>query len=145
MRIYDSEIYAFILGAGLSWAVTYFSLTREKRLIDNIKRNVDQLGGYHGLSPGRYMKTIYPTGLASDEEILAAHSWALQTLQVRTSPPIKLSPTVLAAEVIICEKLLGLTAVHAIRVLMRTKDCRDLEKNLRDVTAELADDDRFSN
>ena len=59
-------------------------------------------------------------------------------LEVRRNPRIKLHPTTLAAEIVICEKLLGLTATHAFRALIRTKDWGDLEKNLRAVAVEIA-------
>ncbi len=143
MKITDHEVWAFLLGAGLSWLATYLSLTREKRIIAHIKHNVDWLGLYHGLTAPQRGRTYYPTDLVSDEEALAAYSWALQYWKNPMLPSIKLSPTLIAAEVIICEKLLGLTRKHAIRVLIRTKDFRDLEKNLRDVTSEISD--QFSN
>ncbi len=50
----------------------------------------------------------------------------------------------LAAEIVICKKLLDLTWVHAVRILMRHDGKSDLKVVTREVTAELANDDRFT-
>ena len=139
MRIHGNEIYSFLLGAGLSWLATFLSLTRDRRLIANIKRDVRSLAAFHNLDQGQYRRTEYPTAdLVSDKEYLDAYLRALRMLRTKTTPPLRLNPTLLTAEIIICEKLLGLSSVHAVRVLMRTKDFMNLEKNLRDVSDEIA-------
>jgi hypothetical protein len=57
-------------------------------------------------------------------------------------PRLKISPMVLAAEAILCVKVLDLTPIHAVRVLLRTKYGHE-KKNLADVIAEIGD--QFSN
>ena len=80
-----------------------------------------------------------PFKLASDEEILSAYAWAERLRRDSTGSYKRLSPTMLAAEATVCQRLLGLTQVHAIRILLRTKNLNDLQKSLRDVCAEIPD------
>ncbi len=145
MKLYAGEIYAFALGAALSWLITYFYLTREKRIIAEIKSNLETLGEYHDLNKQQRLRMLPPlfgggTGipLASDEQILSIYGWAIRIQENSKIPKKQISPTILAAEIIICEELLGLTYFHAVRALLRTKNLNELQQNLHDVTAEIS-------
>jgi hypothetical protein len=145
MKLYAGEIYAFALGGALSWLATYFYLTREKRVIAEIKSNLDTLDAYHDLTKPQRLRMRPPLfgggtriPLASDEQILSIYGWAVRKLEYLKIPKKQLSPTMLAAEIIICEELLGLTYVHALRALLRTKNLDELQKTLHNVTAEIS-------
>jgi hypothetical protein len=144
MELYDGEIDAFTLGAAIGCLATFFILTREKRAISRIKSDLQLLACHHNLTEYQYKQTLPPLfggsatlPLASDEKILTTYDWAVRIREESRSLK-RLSPTILAAEVIICEKLLGLTHIHAVRTLLRTKDLDELQQNLHDVTAEIS-------
>lgn len=122
-------VLVFILGAMVGWAVAYFVLTKEKRIVSNIRREIDYLGLYHDLPQTLYRKTIFPNPMVSDEEVLAAYRWALGYLG--KIPKVKLPPKQLAAEVIICERLFGLTSRDAAKALMETKGNLEWLKRLK--------------
>jgi hypothetical protein len=112
MKLYAEEIYVFALGAAISWLATYFILTREKRMISRIKSELQSLAGYHNLTQHQYGRTLPPLlggatlPLASDEKILTTYGWAVR-IREKSGSLKQLSPTILAAEVIICEQLWG--------------------------------------
>jgi hypothetical protein len=135
MRITEPEIWAFLywaflLGAAIGSIVTYFIATREKRIISSVRREVHHLASFHDLTPTQWHKTEYPTTLVSGEQILALRRWAKQSAQSRKKSGIKLDPTRLAAEVIICEELLGLPRELALSALINAKDLNDLRNKL---------------
>lgn len=43
MKLHAGEIDAFALGAAIGWFVTYFALTRDRRIIAKIKSNLELL------------------------------------------------------------------------------------------------------
>jgi hypothetical protein len=120
MRITEREISALLIGAAIGSIVTYYN---EKRIISNVRRDIDLLGSHHELTTAQFRKAIYPTTMVSDERILELYRWAQQ---LRKSGPVKLNPTRLAAEVIICEELLGLTRYDAIQALNNATYLHDL-------------------
>jgi len=120
MRITEHEISALLIGAAIGSIVTYYN---EKRIISNVRRDIDLLGSHHELTTAQYRNAIYPTTIVSDERILELYRWAPQ---LRKSGRVKLNPTQLAAEVIICEELLGLTRYDAIQALNNAKYLHDL-------------------
>jgi hypothetical protein len=138
----NSEINAFALGAFLSWGITYFFLRHEKRTIAKIKSSLEFLASYHTLTAKQSHRISPSLGgkppLASDEEILAIYDWAVRLRADKSGSYKQLSPTTLAAEVIICQELLGLTNVHAVRALLRTKNLDELQQKLHEVTAEIS-------
>lgn len=146
MKLYAGEIDAFALGAALGWLVTYFVLTRDKRIVGEIKSKLELLAGYHDLTKEQYRRTMPPLvggaalPLASDETILGIYRSVVRIQADKLSGQSlrRLSPTMLAAEIIICRELLGLTPVHAVRVLLRSKNLNEIKQNLQDVTDELS-------
>jgi hypothetical protein len=158
MRITEHEISVFLWGAAIGAAIgsiiTYLNTTREKRIVSRVRHDIDNLGGFlfDELTPAQCKRTRYPNAeLVSDKQILEVHRWAEQWKKYRKSynfrPPAyarfdsrenKISPTLLAAEVIICEELLGLSADDAIIACLRFKSLDDL-KTLRNKDKEEAD------
>jgi hypothetical protein len=137
MRIYDTDIDSFLLGAGLSWVATYLSLTRERRTVTNLKKEIRRLADCHDLTWDQRHRIDYEE-LASDKEYWETYSWACRTVKGdKMSPRLKISPMLLAAETILCVKVLDLTPIHAARVLLRTKYEHEIKKNLADVIREV--------
>ncbi len=135
MRITEHEIWAFLLGAAIGSFITYLNLTREKRIISSIRNYIAHLSLLHNLSPAQYRRVDNPKAIvriASDERVLDTYRWALgvtsemRRLRVRCSDGSKLGPKRLAAEVIICEELLGLSAMDAVQALRDAKSPDDL-------------------
>jgi hypothetical protein len=56
--------------------------------------------------------------------------------------PLAENPTYVAAELLLCTKVLGLTDDHALRTLLRCKTLRDIEPTLAAVTLELDEEQR---
>ena len=142
MRRTEHKIFAFLLGAAIGSIgsiVTYYNSTREKRIVSNVRSNIERLAYYHALTPGQYRKTIYPTKIASTERILEVYYWARRLIKEdgRTIKDcrIKLHPTRLAAEAIICEELLGLSRYDAYRALLNAKKPGDLRGLLSEAIA----------
>jgi hypothetical protein len=133
-----------LLGQPLVGSLHILFSRMKKRMISRIKSELQSLAGYHNLTQHQYKQTLPPLfggsatlPLTSDEKILTTYNWAVR-IREESGSLKKLSPTILAAEVIICEQLLGLTHVHAVRALLRTKNLDDLLQNLHDVTAEIS-------
>jgi hypothetical protein len=87
----------------------------EKNLISDIRKEITFLGAFHDLNQAQWLKVVTADStkaLATDEQILRVYRWAND---LKKSGNTKLSPTLLAAEVIICEALLGLSSAHAVR------------------------------
>ena len=122
MKITEHEGWTFLIGAAVGSIVTYYYLMREKRIIFNVRRDIDHLGNFHDLTPVQYRQTIYPNTIASDQRILELHRWAQQAKK----SGVKLDPTRLAAEAIICEELLGLSSFDAVKALLAAKSLNNL-------------------
>jgi len=143
MRITDHKIFTILLGAAIGSIgsiVTCYNSIREKRIVSNVRRNIERLAYYHALTPGQYRKTIYPTKMiASTERILEFYYWARQLIKedARTIKDyrITLHPTRLAAEAIICEELLGLSRYDAYQALLNAKKPGDLRGLLSEAIA----------
>src|SRR5262249_22757675 len=117
--ITERQIVAFFLGTAIGSLITYWYLTRDKRTIDAIRRDVDLLGVYHELSDAQYREAQYPTKLVTDEQILVLQRWSAQAChRLKNEQKISLSAVRLTAEIIICEELLGLTRFDAFRALI---------------------------
>ena len=100
----------------------------EKRLISDIRRDMTLLGDFHNLNRAQFSKvgTADDTKeLATDEEVLRVYRWAND---LKKSGNTKLSPIRMAAEVIICEGLLGLSSAHAVQALHSGKTLNDLRE-----------------
>ena len=138
MKITEHEIVAFFIGAVVGAIITYLSLTREKRTINAIRRDVDLLAAYHELSPTQYRKVMHPTQLVTDEHILALYRWAGEAC--RKESRTRLCAIRLTAETIICEELLGLTRSDALRALIsgiqERADLSDIQTRLPKIRTE---------
>jgi hypothetical protein len=114
MRITEHELWVFFAGATIGSIVTYRFATREKRIILRIRENICFLGYYHKLTFDQSHQTARPEAtleIASDQEVFRVYRWAERRVKgIRIK---KISPTLLAAEEIICGKLLGLTGDEA--------------------------------
>jgi hypothetical protein len=100
----------------------------EKKLISAIREDMTLLAAFHNLNNAQWHKVISTDAtkaLANDEQILRVYRWANA---LKKSGNTKLSPIRVAAEVIICEGLLGLSSAHAIRALHSGKTLDDLRE-----------------
>ena len=100
----------------------------EKSLISQIRKDIVLLGYFHNLNRVQFSKvgTADDTKeLATDEQVLKVYRWAND---LKKSGNTKLSPIRMAAEVIICEGLLGLTSAHAVQALHSGKTLYDLRE-----------------
>jgi hypothetical protein len=115
MRITEDVITAFTSGGALGSIITYFYVTREKRAISSIRKDISFLSMYFDLNPGQRHRTRDAEAtkeIVSDDRILKAYRWAREAKSV-----LKLNPERLAANIIIFEELLGLTAGDAIKAM----------------------------
>ncbi len=133
MIITEHEIFAFCIGAAVGSVITYYNVTREKRAISSIRDNICLLASYHNLTPAQSNQTLFSDRtkqIASDDRILDVYRWALRVIsarpQLRYSDGRKMSATILTAEVIICEELLGLDSMDAVHALRSIRDFKDL-------------------
>jgi hypothetical protein len=133
MRITEHEFWVFVVGAAIGSIVTYWIATREKR----IRKNICHLGVYHELTTTQYHQTLYPDStrkIASDQEVLKVYYWAVYAKRHSLAGQNmlkKISPTLLAAETIICQKLLGLTSEDAASALNKSRKSFDELRKLR--------------
>jgi hypothetical protein len=123
MRITEHEISWLLLGAAIGSLVTYWQLTKEKRIISSVRQDLTQLADYHELSKAQYRKVMSKDAtieLVDDPQILRIYSWAERLTNAK--PPIegikKFGPVRVTAEAIICQELLGLSHHDAIRALL---------------------------
>ena len=141
MKITEHEIVAFFIGGVVGAIITYLSLTREKRIINTIRRDIDFLATYHEISPAQSRKTMHSTQLVSDEQILALYRWAVEACRrLKKENGIRLWAIRLTAETIICEELLGLTRSDALQALIsgiqEHADLSDIQTRLPQIRAE---------
>jgi hypothetical protein len=126
VRIAEQAINAFLLGAGLGVGLgaisTYWIVTRERRIISKIRGSIDFLSSYHTLTNAQNRQIQNSEALVSDKEILAYYRLSLECKTLsrkRPDDPInKKRPFTIAAEIIICERVFGLShleAIHALR------------------------------
>jgi glucokinase len=108
MRI--TEIYAFILGAGLGAGagsiVTYYNMTRDQRAIRAVCSEIDrhglELSVRNAITEGQYKQTTNPAArrsserFVSDERILEVYRWA-QGVGAREKRKQRPDPAALAA------------------------------------------------
>jgi hypothetical protein len=146
LRIHEAEIYYFLSGAGLSWLATYLTLTHKRRTVANVKRKIDLLSLFHqNLTPKQHRQL--EEAASDDKECWRFYLWAREVLQPNDKLyPYrnKISPTMLAAEAILCVKVLGLTSLHAQAVLARAvkrtnPNLGDFEEILEEVIADFGD------
>jgi hypothetical protein len=71
--------------------------------------------------------------VASDEELWEVYLWALRFKKNPVPRYQKLSPISIAAETIICQKLLGLDSGYAVEALSQIKHANDLGKVLQEM------------
>src|SRR5262245_16444314 len=120
----DLIIMTFSVGAAVGSIVTYLNVTREKRTIAAIRRDVKLLAAYHELSSAQDRKA-HSTELVNDEQIIVLHRWAVNWCRLlKKDHGIKLHPVRLTAESIIFEELLGLSRVDAPRRLLAASEGR---------------------
>lgn len=124
----EQGIDVFLLGSAAGSIVTYWYVTREARLIRRIRKDMSLLGMFHDLTPGQYRLTMdaeSTESLISDKQILVVYRKSLM-MTTKTLGPVKIHPERLAAEIIICEDLLGLSVVDATRALQNAKTLDEL-------------------
>jgi hypothetical protein len=130
MNITERLIWALALGAAIATIIAYVTLTREKRIISNVRDRMRHLSDSHGL---QYERAVFPqsTEVATDEEILALYRWAQE---FGKSARTELDPIAIAAEALICEKLLGLSRFDVIKALQNAKSAYELGTYLQKKT-----------
>ena len=124
--ITGDDISALLIGAAAGTAagsaVTYWNMTREKRIVSGVRRSMERYAKFHDLTEEQRRRTQKRGGptsqeeLVSDKEISEYYEWGKQRRRAHARLEISVNPTSLAAEAIICEKLLGLSRDHADRV-----------------------------
>jgi|SRR5215469_380088 len=120
MRITEHEIAALFLGAAIGSIVTYWNMTREKRIIRRVHNDIDFVRVFHNLPPEQYRKAQQPSKLISDAKLLELYRWAENVCRMfKRDHRVKLSPVRLTAEAIICSEVLGLDPGHASRALFK--------------------------
>jgi hypothetical protein len=144
MRITEHEIWTFLVGAAVGSAITYWIVTREKRIISGVRSEIFMLASLHDLTDAQREQTsdLSPKQqeLVSDKEILQYYEWARRRRRDTRygRRKIKTSPIWIAAEAVICEKLLGLPSIRAEGVFRvaeskgRIKTHDDLQKVIRE-------------
>jgi hypothetical protein len=133
MRITEHEISWLLLGAAIGWLVTYWHLTKEKRIISSVRREIADLALYHNLTKDQYRKACYTEGLVDDQQIMQLYHWTQKRISTSTRLK-KVGPIVVVAETIICEKVLGLSHIEAMRALLNAKDREDLRTLQRKIS-----------
>lgn len=121
--MYINPTYAFLLGAAVGSAITYWITTYEKRAILRVRRQIDHLGLFHKLSRPEVFRTYFPAkNLVNDEEVLKMYYWAMNVgRDTKKQFKQKWSAESLAAEAIICEKLFNIGTLCAIRTFVHCK------------------------
>jgi hypothetical protein len=126
VRVTEHEIFWLLSGAVIGWLLTYWHLTKEKRIISYIRDDIGLLIFHHELSKAQWRRVQGGQHaikeLAHDQLVLEFFRWAQE---VRNDYHIqgvkKIHPIRLAAEAIICQELLGLPHAVALRVLLHIK------------------------
>jgi hypothetical protein len=125
--ITEHGLSVFVAGAAIGSIVTYWIATREKRIILRIREKICYLGSFHELTTDQHRQTIRPTAtlkMASDQEVLQCYHWAVNAKRnsiAGRNMLKKTSPTLLAAETIICEKFFGLSMEDAASALSKSR------------------------
>jgi hypothetical protein len=84
MRITGYEIYAFILGAGAASIVTYYNMTRDRRAIRAVRREIERYAtslGVRGVITEAQCRRAYwqsanAKEFVSDDRVLDTYRWA---------------------------------------------------------------------
>jgi hypothetical protein len=123
----ESLINSFLLGAAVGSIITYWIVTREKRLISRIRDNIHFLADLHELTPAQRRKAgplLDFSEIATDKEILEFYRWGHELVKGKGPKGAeidKLDPISIAAEGIIFDKLLELPRVLAVPVVLTMK------------------------
>jgi hypothetical protein len=136
IRITEYEIYLLLLGAVMGSSITYYYLTRESRIIFEVRDDIDTLAMYVDLTPRQRAQADYPNAeLVSDKRILELHDWSRRYKKSKGPWPKKnkrkIHPIRLTALIIICEELLGLSSADAFQANAKAKNLDDLRTLLR--------------
>lgn len=139
----DEILASFLLGAFVSWVVSYFVYTKEKRIKDKIHNSISHLSRYNGLTEEQRRRTLYLD--ISIDECVVKYRWA-EAMSIDRKKIDKMEiidPATLAAEAFICTKILGLTDYHALytiaRSVVRNARADELPKILHEVVGEIAE------
>ena len=160
MRHFADQLDAFACGMAAGWLVTYLSLTHERRTVKGVRQAVVELADYHDLNSAQ-SRLSRSRGLATDEEVREVYRWVRRIPSNDTNRPWFVGreawrwartlvvglptaqhPRIMAAEVLLCTKVLGLTVDHATRTLARSKTQGDIRQTLAAVTAEIEEEHR---
>jgi hypothetical protein len=154
MRLFGSQLNAFVWGVAAGWLVTYLSLTHERRTVKSVRKKVDELAFFHDLTPAQSHRLNYEDW-ATDKEVWRTFCRVRSDLvhgpRVLGDPgrsgwetglPFAEDPTFLTAEIVLCTKVLGLTEAHAWWTLSKIKTRGDIKQTLAAVTAEIEEEHR---
>ena len=138
MRITEDQIiYIFLLGTAVGSAITYFAVTRDKRIISNVRKDIRNLSDIHELTSDELRKAESEE-IASDQKILALHRWAIGMCHnLKKEHRIKIDAAYLTAEVIICGEFFGLDSLDATQIYVRFWDKRGTFDELRAAIGEI--------
>jgi hypothetical protein len=155
MRLFHDQLDAFAWGIGAGWLVTYLSLTHERRTIKSVRKAVVDLASYHDLTNAqRHVLDRKEWATSEDvwrvyrgvQGVLAGHPnrrrfvrrelwrWARGWV---VGMPFAQDPIYIAAEVVLCTKVLGLADMHAWRTMHSIETLDDIRQDLAAVTAQI--------
>jgi hypothetical protein len=160
MRHFADQLEAFACAMAAGWLVTYLNPTHERRTVKGVRKAVVELADYHDLNSAQ-SRLLRGRDLATDEEVREAYRWVRRIpLNDTNRPwfvsremwrwartlviglPIAQHPRIMAAEVLLCTKVLGLTEFHATRALVRSNTLGDVKQALAAVTAQIEKEHR---
>ncbi len=58
MRLFGSQLNAFAWGVAVGWLVTYLSLTRERRAVKSVRKEIRDLALFHDLTEGQWREAF---------------------------------------------------------------------------------------
>ena len=137
MRITEEQIiYIFLLGTAAGSAITYFAVTREKRIISSVRKDIRHLSDIHELTSDEWRKAESKE-IASDQRILELHRWATEECRRLKKQKIRISAPSLTAESIICEEFFELDRFDALGLLIKVRGKYGSLDELRTLTGTL--------
>jgi len=129
----EPAINDFILGAVAGSGITYWIVTREKRVVSKIRKVVSLLVAFLDIPEEKYRTYLFSQSkLFGDDDVIAYYKWSCRVLAAyprkwRSKDKIhKLGAIRIAAEGIVCERMLGVSRVDGCAALVAAKDLRNL-------------------
>jgi len=141
----DAFVIGGFIGATFASCVTYWYSTIYTRIVKGVRSDLQILAEYNDLIPRkrRSLKDLREQRkLIIYDDILHAYQWGeLASRHLRKERRIRISATLLAAQCIICERMLGRNGADAL-ALSKIEKHMDLDK-IKIVLPKVADEPQF--